>query len=123
MAFIDDILFWSTDEAYIKELGVKLREQGLLLEQEDDAAGFLGVTMTKTEEGHLELKQTGLIDRIVEALGLDQKMATPKWTPAEANPLTKDEMGRCRKDHSTTTVLWGCYCTFPVIVGLTLHML
>ena len=47
MAFVDDILFWSTDEAYINELGVKLREQGLLLEQEDDAAGFLGVTMTK----------------------------------------------------------------------------
>ena len=38
----------------------------------------------------MELKQTGLIDRIVEALGLDQKMATPKWTPAEAKPLTKD---------------------------------
>ena len=49
--------------------------------------------MTKTEGGHLELKQTGLIDRIVEALGLDQKMATPKWTPAEAKPLTKDEDG------------------------------
>ena len=75
VAFVDDILFWSTDKACINELGVKLREQGLLLEQEDDAAGFLGVTMTRTEEGHLELKQTGLIDRIVEALGLDQKMA------------------------------------------------
>ena len=49
--------------------------------------------MTRTEEGHLELKQTGLIDRIVEALGLDQKMATRKWTPAEAKPLTKDEDG------------------------------
>ena len=93
VAFVDDILFWSTDEAYINKLGAKLREQGLLLEQEDDAAGFLGVTMTKTEGGHLELKQTGLIDRIVEALGLDQKMATPKWTPAEAKPLTKDEDG------------------------------
>ena len=44
VAFVDDMLFWSTDEAYINELGAKLREQGLLLEQEDDAAGFLGVT-------------------------------------------------------------------------------
>ena len=43
VAFVDDILFWSTDEAYINELGNKLRREGLLLEQEDNAAGFLGV--------------------------------------------------------------------------------
>jgi hypothetical protein len=93
VAFVDDILFWSTDQAYIDELGVKLREQGLLLEQEDDAAGFLGVKMTKTKEGYLEMKQTGLIDRIIEALGLDTKLATNKWTPAEGTPSTKDEDG------------------------------
>jgi hypothetical protein len=93
VAFVDDILFWSTDQAYINELGSKLREQGLLLEQEDDAAGYLGVKMTKTEDGHIEMKQTGLIDRIVEALGLDSKLSTSKWTPAEATPLTRDEDG------------------------------
>jgi hypothetical protein len=42
VAFVDDILFWSTDQAYINELGSKLRKEGLLLKQEDDAAGFLG---------------------------------------------------------------------------------
>ena len=91
VVFVDDILFWSSDEAYINELGTKLREQGLLLEQEDDAAGFLGVRMTKTDEGFLEMKQTGLIDRILEALGLDSKLAKNKYTPAEATPLTRDE--------------------------------
>ena len=93
VAFVNDILFWSTDQAYINKLGSKLREQGLLLEQEDDAAGYLGVKMTKTEDGHIEMKQTGLIDRIVEALGLDSKLSTSKWTPAEATPLTRDEGG------------------------------
>lgn len=93
VAFVDDILFWSSDEAYINELGVKLREQGLLLEQEDDAAGYLGVNMSKTDEGFLEMKQTGLIDRILEALGLDSKMAKNKYTPAESTPLTRDEDG------------------------------
>ena len=39
--FVDDVLFWVTDQAYINELGNKLHKQGLLLEQEDDAAGFL----------------------------------------------------------------------------------
>jgi hypothetical protein len=90
VAFVDDILFWSRDEAYITDLGARLRREGLLLEEEDDAAGYLGVDMTKTPEGYLEMKQTGLIDRILEALGLDSKMATNKWTPAEAKPLTRD---------------------------------
>ena len=93
VAFVDDILFWSVDEAYINELAAKLRQQGVLLEQEGDAAGFLGVQMTKTEEGLLEMKQTGLIDRILDALGLDSKLATNKWTPAESKPLTRDEDG------------------------------
>jgi hypothetical protein len=45
-----------TDEAYIHELAIKLRGQGVLLEQEGDAAGLLGVQMTMTEEGLLEMK-------------------------------------------------------------------
>jgi hypothetical protein len=93
VAFVDDILFWAKDEAHINELALKLREQGLLLEQESDAAGFLGVDMTKTDCGFIEMKQTGLIDRILEALGLDSKQATNKWTPAEAKPLHRDTNG------------------------------
>jgi hypothetical protein len=39
------------------------------------------------------MKQTGLIDRIIEALGLDKGTVNGKATPAEANPLVKDEDG------------------------------
>ena len=35
---------------------VSYEKQGLLLEQEDDAAGFVGVTMAKTDDCKLELK-------------------------------------------------------------------
>ena len=106
VAFVDDILFWSTDVAYINELGARLRKQGLLLEQEDDAAGFLGVKMTRTEEGLLEMKQTGLIDRILDALGLDSKLATNKWTPAESKPLTRDVDGEpCQGTFSYASVV------------------
>ena len=41
VVFVDDILFWATDEKYINDLGAQLRGQGLLLEEEGDAAGFL----------------------------------------------------------------------------------
>ena len=93
VAFVDDILFWATDEKYINDLGAQLRDQGLLLEEEGDAAGFLGVTMTRDDTGAIELKQTGLIDRILEALGLDTKHAIGKYNPAESSPLTKDKDG------------------------------
>ena len=70
-----------------------LRAKGLLLEQEDDAAVFLGVCLTKTNDGHIKMKQSGLIDRNIEILGLDNYLSTSKWTPAKATPLVWDEDG------------------------------
>ena len=84
---MDDIIFWAKDKAGINELAVVLCSEGLLLEQEDDAAGFLGVCLTKTKGGHIKMKQTGLIDCIIKTLGLDNHLSTSKWTPAEATPL------------------------------------
>ena len=49
ICYVDDILFWDKDETGINELVIALRTKGLLLEQEDDAAGFLGVHLTKTK--------------------------------------------------------------------------
>ena len=56
ICYVDDILFWAKDEADINELAMVLRAEGLLLEQEDDAAGFLEVCLTKTKDGHIEMK-------------------------------------------------------------------
>ena len=38
-----------------------------------------------------EMKQTGLINCVIEALGLDDWYTKGKYTPAEAKPLVKDE--------------------------------
>ena len=43
--YVDDILFWSMDVNAIHDKAIKLREKGVNLEQEDDAEGFLGVTL------------------------------------------------------------------------------
>ena len=93
VAYVDDLLFWAKDEADIVALTEKLRAKGLLLEPEDDAAGFLGVRLHKHADGRIEMKQTGLIDRVIEAIGLDVKFATKKMTPATGVPLIKDEDG------------------------------
>ncbi len=73
---------------------MKLREVGVNLEQETDAAGFLGIRMERDPDtGLLEMKQEGLTLCIIEAMGLDVGTVTPKWTPAEAAPLVKDAEG------------------------------
>ena len=83
VVYVDDLIFWSKDTVAINDSAMQLRELGVDLEQEDDAAGFLGVTLERDPETSLlEMKQTGLIKRIIEALGLDDG-AKGKFTPCE----------------------------------------
>jgi hypothetical protein len=94
IVYVDDFIFWSRDVANIDRVAMELCKLGVLLEQEDDAAGFLGVKMERdSSTGLLEMKQTGLIGRVVEALGLDDGYARVKHTPAETKPLVKDADG------------------------------
>ena len=41
---------WSPKEEYIYEVGQNLRDQGVELEEEGDAAGFLGVDLSRDPE-------------------------------------------------------------------------
>ena len=92
--YVDDLLMWSTSEENIRELALKLNDEGVDLEEEDDAAGFLGVKLTKVPEtGQMIMTQEGLITRIIEALGLDTDKSTPRNTPCLKAPLFKDEDG------------------------------
>ena len=76
VVYVDNLIFWSCDIANIDRVGKELCKLGVMLEQEDDASGFLGVKMERdSNTGLLEMKQTGLIDRVVEALGLDDSYA------------------------------------------------
>jgi hypothetical protein len=94
IVYVDDLIFWSRDVANIDRVAMELCKLGVLLEQEDDAAGFLGVKLERdSSTGLLEMTQTGLIGRVVEALGLDDGYARVKHTPAETKPLVKDADG------------------------------
>ena len=94
VVYVDDLIFWSRELSNIDRVAMDLCKLGVALEQEDDAAGFLGVKMERdSNTGLLEMKQTGLIDRVIEALGLDDGYARGKHTPAETKPLVKDEDG------------------------------
>ena len=62
VVYVSDLIFWSKDVPLINGVAMQLRQLGVDLEQEDDAAGFLGVTLDHDDpSGLLEMKQTGLI--------------------------------------------------------------
>ena len=67
---VDNILMWSTDDNHMIDLERMLNKEGVDLEEENDAAGFLGVKMIKTPRSMMVTIQEGLVDRIVEAMGL-----------------------------------------------------
>ena len=111
--YVDDILMWSTDVDNIYSLGERLREAGVDLEEEGDAAGFLGVKLSRVAgTRQLVMTQEGLITRVLDALGLDNGTATPKNTPCIKSPLSKDVNG----DPVT-----GAF-NYPSVVGMLLYL-
>ncbi len=88
VVYVDDLIFWSQDVPKINGVAMDLQKLGVDLEQEDNAAGFLGVTLDcNASTGLLEKKQTGLIKWVIKALGLDDGYSKGKHTPSEAKPL------------------------------------
>ena len=51
-------------------------------------AGFLGLHMDKSKEGVVILSQTGLINRILSVMAMEE--CNPKYTPADKVPVGKD---------------------------------
>ena len=62
----------------------------VLIWNKDDAAIFLGVQIEHIKPGLLKVKQEGLIDYVIESLGVDVGTMLGKATPADAKPLVKD---------------------------------
>ncbi len=94
VVYVDDLIFCSRDVPKINGVDMDLQKLGVDLEQEDNAAGFLGVTLDRNAStGLLEMKQSGLIKQVIEALGLDDGYSKGKHTPSEAKPLVKDPDG------------------------------
>ena len=59
------------------------------------------------------MKQIGLVDRVIETLGLDDGMTTGKFTPCESSPLVRNEEGEFAS---------GTF-SYSSVVGMLLHSL
>ena len=56
LCYVDDLLFWFEDEVHITEFAIFVCQFDVDLEQEDDAASFLGVQIKHDKSGLLEMK-------------------------------------------------------------------
>ena len=83
------------------------------LEEEDDAAEFLGVKLNKdAKTGQMVMTQEGLIDRIIQALGLDVNNSKPRNTPCLKTLLTKDLKGDSPQEQFS----------YPSVIGMLLYL-
>ena len=112
IVYVDDLLIYSRSDTAIDDLITKLKEDNIWIRKEDSTAGFLGVDMKEGPDGSLTLTQTGLIDRIISALGLHSSYSTKKDTPAETAPLPKDANG----EPADPTF------NYPSIIGMLLYL-
>jgi hypothetical protein len=93
IVYVDDLLLYSCTDEPIDDLIAKLKADNIWIRKEDSAAGFLGVDMKESNDGSLTLTQSGLTERVIEALGLHSHYSTKKDTPAETSPPPKDQNG------------------------------
>jgi hypothetical protein len=106
VVYVDDCLFFSPSDDAIERAFDRMPEAGLDFNIEEDVKGFLGVLITAKNDGTgaIKLTQTGLIDRIITAKGLDD--ANVAQTSAEYGALPKDATGtEFQEDWSYRSIL------------------
>jgi hypothetical protein len=106
---VDDCLFFAPEQVDLDNMLSKLKKEQLEFVVENDAAGFLGIQITRDDD-KISLTQPGLIDRIVETLGLQD--ANPVMTPAPREALGRDLDG----------VLFLGDFNYPSVVGMMMYV-
>ena len=115
LTYVNDCIFMSRKEEDIDSGIDSLKNDSsdekevFLLDVEDNYASFLGIDISesKTVEGVVELLQTGLIDRILAALNLDDDDIVIQTESATSTPHTKDENGPLQKEHWSYASIFG----------------
>ena len=91
LTYVDDGLFFGKDQSKIDEKIELIQRDGLKLTVEEDIYAFLGVEVDRKSNGDVELRQRGLIDKILVTCGMVD--CNTKSTPCNQVPLGSDLSG------------------------------
>jgi hypothetical protein len=92
LTYVDDVLFFGKDGSKLDAKIKAIEARGLKLTIEEDVYAFLGVEVVRKSDGEIELKQTGLIKKILAACGMTE--CNTKATPCNQTPLGTDPNGQ-----------------------------
>jgi hypothetical protein len=112
LTWVDDVIIVSRDRRQLDELYAKLEEDfEVSKENNDTVESFLGIDCNHdSKAGTWEFKQLGLIDRILDATGMQDCNSCP--TPAEVQGLGSDVDGEDRAE------AWS----YPSVIGMLLYL-
>jgi hypothetical protein len=85
LIYVDNALFVYKSPEEVDILTKRMKALGMLFNEESDVAGYLGVLLDRDPDDNntITLRQSGLSQRIVEALHLDDETSSVK-TPANS---------------------------------------
>ena len=109
LTYVDDCLWFGKDGAALDALIDEMKTKMDLKVESRDVSAFLGIQFTRDGDT-IELKQIGLIDKILAATGMEN--CTGKSTPAEEKTLGKDKNGKPFAEN------WN----YPSVVGMLLYL-
>jgi hypothetical protein len=91
LIYVDDALFVYKSPEEVDILTKRMKDLGMLFNEESDVAGYLGVLLDRDPDNNtITLRQSGLAQRIVEALHLDDDTSSLR-TPADSYlPIDED---------------------------------
>ena len=95
VVYVDDCLIFAKDGRKIDEFIESMKKAKFRMTDEDGIENFLGISIKKVEDGYI-LTQTGLIDRALQACGIENESKLHEM-PAKSRMLTKDMNGPNRE--------------------------
>ena len=92
IVYVDDLLIYGRSDEVIEDFIKRMKDEDVTLRREGTAEGYLGVNIERDGDKTI-LTQSGLTQRVIEALGLDSSYSTSCSTPAEKAALPRDADG------------------------------
>ena len=114
LVYGDDCLCFAHDDATLDALVTGLCTHKLILDEQalaTDVYAYLSIEVNLTGD-IVELKQTGLIDKILRTVGMDVPSVTPNDVPAKEQPLGK------ALDASPFAETWD----YASVIGMLLYL-